>query len=143
MLSKQIWSLSSRGTRRDLRFLSGDLMLFTICLLFLQVGEAEKNLGHTGDVNLYAQMIDDGEGLEKIENCSHDNNEIYEKAVKILETGSTRKMLNWHLLEMPPKKASSLEVEMSLCLLWIQCQMKVGIPQVHTERRCMNVVLLN
>ncbi|CAA3014433.1 aconitate hydratase, cytoplasmic [Olea europaea subsp. europaea] len=26
----------------------------------LKVGEAEKNLGHTGDVNLYAQMIDDG-----------------------------------------------------------------------------------
>ncbi|XP_022871763.1 uncharacterized protein LOC111390864 [Olea europaea var. sylvestris] len=37
MLSKQIWSLSSRGARRDFRFLSGDLMLFTICLLFLQV----------------------------------------------------------------------------------------------------------
>jgi hypothetical protein len=32
-------------------------------------------------------MIDDAEGLEKIENLqSHDNNEIYEKAVKILET---------------------------------------------------------
>ncbi|XP_019456017.1 PREDICTED: importin subunit alpha-2-like [Lupinus angustifolius] len=53
----------------------------------LKVGDAEKNLGNTGDVNLYAQMIDDAEGLEKIENLqSHDNNEIYEKAVKILET---------------------------------------------------------
>ncbi|KAI7739892.1 hypothetical protein M8C21_026816, partial [Ambrosia artemisiifolia] len=32
-------------------------------------------------------LIDDAEGLEKIENLqSHDNNEIYEKAVKILET---------------------------------------------------------
>ncbi|KAI8023072.1 Importin subunit alpha-2 [Camellia lanceoleosa] len=32
-------------------------------------------------------MIDDADGLEKIENLqSHDNNEIYEKAVKILET---------------------------------------------------------
>ncbi|XP_022847339.1 importin subunit alpha-6-like [Olea europaea var. sylvestris] len=32
-------------------------------------------------------MIDDAEGLEKIENLqSHDNIEIYEKAVKILET---------------------------------------------------------
>jgi hypothetical protein len=41
----------------------------------------------TGGVNLYAQMIDDAEGLEKIENLqSHDNSEIYEKAVKILET---------------------------------------------------------
>ncbi|CAA0843298.1 Importin subunit alpha-1 [Striga hermonthica] len=53
----------------------------------LKVGEAEKNQGNTGDVNIFAQMIDDAEGLEKIENLqSHDNNEIYEKAVKILET---------------------------------------------------------
>ncbi|KAK6161048.1 hypothetical protein DH2020_004429 [Rehmannia glutinosa] len=47
--------------------------------------EAEK--GNTGDVNYFAQLIDEAEGLEKIENLqSHDNNEIYEKAVKILET---------------------------------------------------------
>lgn len=53
----------------------------------MKVGEAEKNLGTTGDVNVYAQMIDEAEGLEKIENLqSHDNTEIYEKAVKILET---------------------------------------------------------
>lgn len=53
----------------------------------LKVGEAEKSLGNTGDYNLYAQMIDDAEGLEKIENLqSHDNTEIYEKAVKILES---------------------------------------------------------
>ncbi|KAI3712392.1 hypothetical protein L1987_70947 [Smallanthus sonchifolius] len=53
----------------------------------LKVGEAKKNLGRSGDVNPYAQMIDDAEGLEKIENLqSHDNNEIYEKAVKLLET---------------------------------------------------------
>jgi len=43
-------------------------------------------LGASGDGNVYAQMIDEAEGLEKIENLqSHDNNEIYEKAVKILE----------------------------------------------------------
>lgn len=63
----------------------------TVCLEglenILKVGEAEKNLGNMGDVNLFAQMIDDAEGLEKIENLqSHDNNEIYEKAVKMLET---------------------------------------------------------
>ncbi|CAA0816772.1 Importin subunit alpha-1, partial [Striga hermonthica] len=68
-----------------------DPRIVTVCLEglenILKVGDAEKNLGHTGDVNLYAQMIDDAEGLEKIENLqSHDNNEIYEKAVKILET---------------------------------------------------------
>uniref|UniRef100_A0A1J3CIF1 Importin subunit alpha n=1 Tax=Noccaea caerulescens TaxID=107243 RepID=A0A1J3CIF1_NOCCA len=51
----------------------------------LKVGEAER--GNTGGDNLYAQMIDDADGLEKIENLqSHDNNEIYEKAVKILES---------------------------------------------------------
>lgn len=68
-----------------------DPRIVTVCLEglenILKVGEAEKSLGNTGDVNLYAQMIDDAEGLEKIENLqSHDNNEIYEKAVKLLET---------------------------------------------------------
>lgn len=68
-----------------------DPRIVTVCLEglenILKVGEAEKNLGNSGDVNLYAQMIDDAEGLEKIENLqSHDNNEIYEKTVKILET---------------------------------------------------------
>lgn len=53
----------------------------------MKVGEADKNLGNTGGVNVYAQIIDDAEGLEKIENLqSHDNTEIYEKAVKILVT---------------------------------------------------------
>lgn len=68
-----------------------DPRIVTVCLEglenILKVGEAEKNLGNTGDVNLYAQIIDDAEGLEKIENLqTHDNTEIYEKAVKILET---------------------------------------------------------
>jgi hypothetical protein len=68
-----------------------DPRIVTVCLEglenILKVGESEKNLRRSGDVNLYAQMIDDSEGLEKIENLqSHDNNEIYEKAVKILET---------------------------------------------------------
>ncbi|KAK7850766.1 importin subunit alpha-2 [Quercus suber] len=68
-----------------------DPRIVTVCLEglenILKVGEADKNSGSTGDVNLYAQMIDDAEGLEKIENLqSHDNTEIYEKAVKILET---------------------------------------------------------
>ncbi|KAK6161028.1 hypothetical protein DH2020_004409 [Rehmannia glutinosa] len=66
-----------------------DPRIVTVCLEglenILKVGEAEK--GNTGDVNYFAQLIDEAEGLEKIENLqSHDNNEIYEKAVKILET---------------------------------------------------------
>jgi importin subunit alpha-1 len=48
----------------------------------LKVGEADKEMG----MHVYAQLIDEGDGLDKIENLqSHDNNEIYEKAVKILE----------------------------------------------------------
>ncbi|KAF7143563.1 hypothetical protein RHSIM_Rhsim05G0133800 [Rhododendron simsii] len=68
-----------------------DPRIVTVCLEglenILKVGEANKNLGRTEDVNLYAQMIYDADGLEKIENLqSHDKVEIYEKSVKILET---------------------------------------------------------
>ncbi|KAM5568835.1 importin subunit alpha-1-like [Rosa sericea] len=67
-----------------------DPRIVTVCLEglenILKVGEAEKSLGNSG-TNLYAQLIDEADGLEKIENLqTHDNNEIYEKAVKILET---------------------------------------------------------
>jgi len=68
-----------------------DPTIVAVCLEglenFLKVGEAENFFCNTGDVNLYAQMIDDVEGLEKIENLqSHDHYEIYEKAIKIVET---------------------------------------------------------
>ena len=37
-------------------------------------------------VNVYTQMIDECDGVEKIENLHiHDNNEIYEQVVKVLE----------------------------------------------------------
>lgn len=50
------------------------------------MGEADKENGQNGGINIYAQLVDDCDGLDKIENLqSHDNNEIYEKAVKILE----------------------------------------------------------
>lgn len=39
------------------------------------------------NVNPHAQLIEEAEGLEKIEGLqSHENNDIYETAVKILET---------------------------------------------------------
>ncbi|KAL3652910.1 hypothetical protein CASFOL_002591 [Castilleja foliolosa] len=101
------WAISnatSGGTNDQIKFLVSegcikplcdllvcpDPRIVTVCLEglenILKVGEAEKNQGTTGEVNVFAQMIDDAEGLEKIENLqSHDNNEIYEKAVKILE----------------------------------------------------------
>ncbi|KAG0537106.1 hypothetical protein BDA96_03G119600 [Sorghum bicolor] len=68
-----------------------DPRIVTVCLEglenILKVGEYDKNMGGaTADGNLFAQMIDEAEGLEKIENLqSHDINEIYEKAVKLLE----------------------------------------------------------
>ncbi|PIN01020.1 Karyopherin (importin) alpha [Handroanthus impetiginosus] len=102
------WAISnatSGGTNEQINFLvregcikplcdllvCPDPRIVTVCLEglenILKVGEAEKNQGNTGEVNVFAQMIEDAEGLEKIENLqSHDNNEIYEKAVKILET---------------------------------------------------------
>ncbi|GAB4843046.1 Inositol monophosphatase 1 [Ancistrocladus abbreviatus] len=89
----QIKHLVSQGCIKPLcdLLVCPDPRIITVCLEglenILKVGEAEKNLGNTGDVNYYAQLIDEAEGLEKIENLqSHDNNEIYEKAVKILET---------------------------------------------------------
>ncbi|KAL9239051.1 hypothetical protein vseg_013406 [Gypsophila vaccaria] len=68
-----------------------DPRVVTVCLEglenILKVGEAEKSLGTTGGVNVFAQAIEEADGLEKIENLqSHDNNEIYEKSVKLLET---------------------------------------------------------
>ncbi|KAJ3686994.1 hypothetical protein LUZ61_016158 [Rhynchospora tenuis] len=102
------WAISnatSGGTHDQIKFLVAqgcikplcdllvcpDPRIVTVCLEglenILKVGEAEKNLGTTAGVNQYAQLVDEAEGLEKIENLqSHDNNEIYEKAVKILET---------------------------------------------------------
>ncbi|PON69637.1 Importin subunit alpha [Parasponia andersonii] len=67
-----------------------DARIVTVCLEglenILKVGESDKEMGLNGGVNIYAQAIDDCDGLDKIENLqNHDNNEIYEKAMKILE----------------------------------------------------------
>lgn len=66
-----------------------DPRIVTVCLEglenILKVGEADKESGDSV-VNIYAHMVDECDGLDKIENLqSHDNNEIYEKAVKVLE----------------------------------------------------------
>lgn len=53
----------------------------------LKVGEANRELGPPGGANLHAQYIDEAEGLEKIENLqNHSNNDIYQKAIRIIET---------------------------------------------------------
>lgn len=52
----------------------------------LKVGEALRANTPGGAPNQYAQLIDEAEGLEKIENLqNHNNNDIYDKAVKIME----------------------------------------------------------
>ncbi|CAO2824350.1 unnamed protein product [Amaranthus hypochondriacus] len=89
----QIKFLVSQGCIKPLCDLLAcpDPRVVTVCLEglenILKIGESEKNLGTMGGVNVYSQMIEDAEGLDKIENLqTHDNNEIYEKSVKILET---------------------------------------------------------
>ncbi|XP_047330906.1 importin subunit alpha-1a-like [Impatiens glandulifera] len=61
-----------------------DATIITLCLEGL---ENILKVGGEGDAIYYAQLIEEAEGLEKIENLqNHDNTEIYEKAVKMLET---------------------------------------------------------
>ncbi|KAL5700334.1 Importin subunit alpha-4 [Ranunculus cassubicifolius] len=89
---EQIQYLVSQACIKPLCDLLGcpDPRIVTVCLEglenILKVGETDKEMGNTGGVNVFAQMVDECEGLDKIENLqSHDNHEIYEKAVKLLE----------------------------------------------------------
>ncbi|KAL7257736.1 hypothetical protein ACSBR1_003950 [Camellia fascicularis] len=88
----QIRFLASQGCIKPLcdLLICPDPRIVTVCLEglenILKVGEADKEGGMNNGINLYAQTIDESDGLDKIENLqTHDNNEIYEKAVKILE----------------------------------------------------------
>ncbi|KDP23371.1 hypothetical protein JCGZ_23204 [Jatropha curcas] len=89
---EQIQFLVNQGCIKPLcdLLICPDPRIVTVCLEglenILKVGEADKEMGLNGGINLYAQMIDECDGLDKIENLqTHDNHEIYEKAVKILE----------------------------------------------------------
>ncbi|CAL5345737.1 unnamed protein product [Camellia sinensis] len=88
----QIRFLVSQGCIKPLcdLLICPDPSIVTVCLKglenILKVGEADKEGGMNNGINLYAQTIDESDGLDKIENLqTHDNNEIHEKAVKILE----------------------------------------------------------
>lgn len=53
----------------------------------LQVGESDKEMAGPSGTNPFATVIDEAEGTDKIEQLqSHTHEEIYEKAVSILET---------------------------------------------------------
>ncbi|XP_019163557.1 PREDICTED: importin subunit alpha-like [Ipomoea nil] len=103
------WAISnatSGGSKEQIKFLVAqgcikplcdllacpDPRIVTVCLEglenILKVGETEKAADANADsVNIYAQLIDEADGLDKIESLqNHDNNEIYEKAIKLLET---------------------------------------------------------
>ncbi|KAF3453081.1 hypothetical protein FNV43_RR03515 [Rhamnella rubrinervis] len=89
---EQIQFLVTQGCVKPLcdLLICPDPRIVTVCLEglenILKVGEADKEMGMNGGVNTFAQMIEEHEGLEKIENLqTHDNHEIYEKSVKILE----------------------------------------------------------
>ncbi|XP_010458212.1 PREDICTED: importin subunit alpha-4 isoform X2 [Camelina sativa] len=89
---EQIQYLVTQGCIKPLcdLLICPDPRIVTVCLEglenILKVSEADKEMGLNDGVNLYAHIIEESDGLDKIENLqSHDNNEIYEKAVKILE----------------------------------------------------------
>lgn len=53
----------------------------------MKVGDSEKELAGAEGQNPYSTMVDEANGLDKIEELqNHSNREIYEKAVNILET---------------------------------------------------------
>ncbi|CAI9109333.1 OLC1v1009137C1 [Oldenlandia corymbosa var. corymbosa] len=96
------WALSnpiSGGTLEQIKFVmsQGCIMTKPLCDLLvcsdpkvilaclialeniLEVGEVEKNLVDTGSVNVFAKMIDEANGKEKIENlpiCNDNDNKI-------------------------------------------------------------------
>ncbi|KAE8734114.1 Importin subunit alpha-1b [Hibiscus syriacus] len=104
--ARAISNATSGGTHDQIRFLVSqgcikplcDLLLcrdpniVKVCLKglenILKVGEDDKTMGTTGAVNLYAQMISDARGLEKIKYLRflYSNNDIYDKCRDILKT---------------------------------------------------------
>ena len=91
--AQQIQFLVSQGCIKPLCDLltCSDARIITVALEglenILKVGEAERQLGGPTASNPYATLIDEAEGLDKIEELqNHANSDIYEKAVSMLET---------------------------------------------------------
>lgn len=67
-----------------------DPRILAVCLdslaNILKAGEFEKNRGNPEGINMYARLIENADGLEKIEALqTHENADIYKSAVNILE----------------------------------------------------------
>ncbi|GAB4816813.1 hypothetical protein N2152v2_003859 [Parachlorella kessleri] len=89
---EQIRYLVSQGCIRPLCDLltCSDVRIITVALEglenILKVGETEKELGGPNAANPFATLVDEAEGLDKIEDLqNHSNEDIYEKAVALLE----------------------------------------------------------
>ncbi|PNW83911.1 hypothetical protein CHLRE_04g215850v5 [Chlamydomonas reinhardtii] len=68
-----------------------DIRIITVALEglenILKIGQQERSMPGSAGVNPYAQMIEDADGLDKVEHLQdHPNEDLYEKAVHILET---------------------------------------------------------
>ncbi|GMI79375.1 hypothetical protein HRI_001606800 [Hibiscus trionum] len=103
--ARVIRNATCRGTKDQIKFLVSQGCIKPLCDLLncsdpdtvthclvaiiniMNAGEADKTMGTTGGVNLYAQTIEEAGRREKIENLtSHDNTEVSETAAEILET---------------------------------------------------------
>ncbi|XP_045796690.1 importin subunit alpha-4-like isoform X3 [Trifolium pratense] len=90
---EQIRSLACKGCIEALcdLLISTDPSILTVCLNglrnILKAGEINKQKGlYNNGVNIYAQMVEECGGLDKIVSLqSYDNNDIYKKAVEVLE----------------------------------------------------------
>ena len=101
----------------------------------LKVGETDKNLGSSSDGNVYAQMIDEVEDLEKIKNLqSHDNSEIYEKAIRVLGlTGWKRRMMRLEQLKLPKVFPLTAAKVATLISTWAKHRFGSQHNHVYTE----------
>ena len=64
-----------------------DADVILVSWMLVQVGEQMKRMPNSGNVNTFAQLVEDADGLDKIEALQeHQNEDLYEKAVSILET---------------------------------------------------------
>jgi len=99
-----ISNIASGGTNEHLRFIVSQGAISALCLILkcneaklilvildalrniLKVGEKDANDANKGGENQFAMMIEEHEGLDTLEELQrHENEEVYEKSVKILQ----------------------------------------------------------